>query len=132
MDREINLRVFCVKNKKWIEPWNFSVTGYGVVLLQIGGFKDNYYIPIDQHNYKVSIAINLIDKKGRSIYEGDIIKFDEEVLNIYETKSNFKNPFLIEFRRTNWFPFSGDVIPNSKYLQIIGNIYQNPELLMEN
>lgn len=82
----------------------------------------------------------LYDKNGKEIYEGDIVSYnrtiqnydDDDILNPryyktpqYETKS-FKSDVKYMYN-------SFTIMDNSKWndLQVIGNIYENPELLTD-
>ena len=69
------------------------------------------------------------DKNGKEIYEGDIVKIDDEV---YEIKWVGAGLSAVKGeRRFDWWKFAkidgGSYIP-----EIIGNVYENPELLEEN
>lgn len=70
---------------------------------------------------------SLLDKNGKEIYEGDIIKLFSDPDELYEVVYNsFDNDtvgFLLEANhgRSGWF--------NSKSREIIGNIFENSELL---
>ena len=66
----------------------------------------------------------LKDKNGKEIYEGDIVKHatDEGVYKVIFEDGGFyvKNLFEYDFQTINEYP-----------LEVIGNIYENPELLEE-
>lgn len=62
----------------------------------------------------------LLDKNGKEIYEGDVLK--DETGNILTVD----NPILGEFIYINYHEMGSGYIED---MQIIGNIYENPELL---
>jgi len=61
----------------------------------------------------------LKDKNGKEIYEGDIVK---------GTKGQ-KGKSEVSYKNCIWQPFGYLEIYDGKEFEIIGNIYENPELL---
>ena len=95
----------------------------------------------DRHYYLQ--FTDLYDKNGKEIWEGDILKrmprlssFDVGILGIVEYRpGGFFNKYLrITFDPVEGKPDDGIWIVghNSGDYVVIGNIYQNPELLEEN
>jgi uncharacterized phage protein (TIGR01671 family) len=77
----------------------------------------------------------LLDKNGKKIYEGDIVKIDDdfeqwgamagELREIYYNRGGFRVKPKAEQRG------NGHWLESSLEYEIIGNIYENPELLKE-
>lgn len=108
-------------------------------------FLENKRTPVMQFT-------GLLDKNGKEIYEGDIckfyikghrgeyvsyIKYFEEygmygfstVPHYYETTTNNNRPMGSSGSSTSWKPY----LPNSyRKIEIVGNIYENPNLLTNN
>ena len=70
----------------------------------------------------------LLDKNGKEIYEGDIISIWGTTLKVYWEESDAS--FMAETLGDNAICESGQEWSGS--CEVIGNIYQNPELLEEN
>lgn len=76
---------------------------------------------------------NLLDKNGKEIYEGDIIQYQTpsgkthkaEVL-FYEDKLKFSKRII--GRPNKYSGIANPKKPNNRF-EVIGNIYENPELL---
>lgn len=75
--------------------------------------------------YEIEMFTGLSDKNGKEIYEGDIV-FHNLKSNINGIISYFEGSFIVGKSLT-----SNSIINFNapKYLQIIGNIHENPELL---
>jgi uncharacterized phage protein (TIGR01671 family) len=76
-----------------------------------------------KNSYELMQYTGLLDKNGKEIYEGDILKFNTKGGNemVYQVKWKGKG-----FKPTR---MSED---NQEEIEIIGNIYENPELLSSN
>lgn len=74
-----------------------------------------------QYGYKIMQYTGLKDKNGKEIYEGDILQCDELICVIEFAGGQFvgkSKQISQELQNRNWLQF-----------EIIGNIYEHPELL---
>ena len=89
----------------------------------------DYYIG---HKYQAEMQYTgLKDKTGVEIYEGDIVKYESEYgLGIQNYLVVFKNgAFIGEILDNNIE--SIETLNHLSYGEVVGNIYENPELLKE-
>lgn len=141
--REIKFRAFYKPNEKGKEWEETSVGMYDVVSLRWKewmGEVDNAWL---SESFKININLNngahlwvmpdevylmqytgLKDKNGKEIYEGDIMttKWNKTVEMIWDAKEScftLKTPDNL-------------VISDLDEMEIIGNIYENPELIKKN
>jgi len=108
--RTIKFRAWNVREKEWFDEW-FSVSADGNLLYHENG--DSFDIPKE---YAVVQYTGFLDKNGKEIFEGDVIdmkslgeQFGKRVISW--THGGFNHPLDVE------------------KCEIIGNIYENPELL---
>lgn len=75
----------------------------------------------------------LTDKKGKEIYEHDIIRVysskEDKDFNIVVKWSNYSMAFMACYVDGNQYPFSWFLNMISYELEVIGNKFDNPELL---
>lgn len=139
MNREIKFRAWN-KKEKYMEPVDdlqmFSNQ------LSIGMLSKDYFLGKD--DVELMQYTGLHDENGKEIYEGDIIEFSYDVFTgNFDTKVGrgtvefidgafYIKPFEIEGKKIKdidneeWFLI---YTVNIDTLKVIGNIYDNPELL---
>ena len=77
-------------------------------------------------------STGLVDKNGKEIFDGDILacKTDDEVINLNIFWDEEHALFMFESKKYNEQEPLAELVENNTYpFEIIGNIYENPELL---
>ena len=98
----------------------------------LGHYDDFYFKDINkvfeflkQENHIVLMQFTgLYDKNGKEIYEGDIFQDDEDYSYDFVEWSDYYNGFATD----QWFS-SEDLAYQAKGMEVVGNIYENKELL---
>lgn len=125
--REIKFRVWD-KNSKKI----YHIIGFILVHNQIRIWYYDKETILNQSYHESNVIITqyagLKDKNGKEIYEGDILQINDE-----EHEGNAKI-VCVEYKRGGFVDsyfhrYIGDI--KTYKIEIIGNIYENPELLKE-
>ena len=142
-NRVIKFRVWCIKSKKFIEePTRYERLAIGCN----GGVYSGKYDDIVD-GYFVQQYTGLKDTNGKEIYEGDIIKFHkwnypQKNKEDYLCRDNKKVVWGLDYGQ---YPYAGwtvislkptdleDGYPlnhmDQRNMEVIGNIYENPELI---
>jgi uncharacterized phage protein (TIGR01671 family) len=135
--REIKLRAWDKHKKKFLPDDVYAILSKhyaGAILIMLKDFEDYRE---GEFGYEHSIVLlqytGLKDKNGKEIYEGNVIKIEVKKRN----KGDFPNlkNYLVVFE-----DFSFSYKDNEGYyatplnifikgVEVIGNIYENPELL---
>ena len=118
MQDRFKFRVWDKKRKEIRQVW--SITPFGTVVNDVK--TENYKIPIDDG--VIMQCTGLRDKNGKLIFEGDIAINEGTVCVI--NWDNDKCAFFVE-TASEYFAFEEDITIED--FKIIGNIYENPELL---
>ena len=134
MSREIKFRLWSKIGKKFIETDNpdldFVINNNGY-LYSIENFYGEIYI-LPQMYIEVLQFTGLQDRNGKEIYEGDILKYnfpyDGRLKHVSSVKFlETQASFGIKDRYENEIPLYR--IAANNYFEVIGNIYENEELL---
>lgn len=148
--REIEFRA-----KKFICGKRTNEWEYGVPLMSNPNSQLAYIKQLNSYEYQVDPETigqytGLTDKNGTKIFEGDIVKYTRT--NMYAPTTSFHNQDLISLHRIYWndekhcFYEEDYKLPDKKcigggrldfddgradenIIEVIGNIYDNPELL---
>ena len=127
--REIKFRSYHESTKTMVyssPTWSDSSSIHGWIATMFEGCHPDNLSPLMQFT-------GLKDKNGKEIYEGDVIKFSRYWSDHFEVGTG--NVFFFEDEavylythgpKVIEFPTLGEI---SKEVEIIGNIYENPELV---
>lgn len=124
MKREIKFRVFDPSSNIMFVP--DVVSGDGRNWYATGRDYEN---GIDCNDCELMQFTGLNDKNGKEIYEGDILREDRGSIG----KVIFINgAFKCQMTHSKYAPWQIYHKKHKFYFEIIGNIYENPELLNQN
>jgi len=130
--REIKFRAWDKKGKKMYEVEAISWLWKYIDVI-VGYNKNNYPkikgMPIE--DMELIQFTGLLDKNGKEIYEGDIVEFFDDMDVLRKEPVTFENGsfgFIIGWEQEEFLGFNNEWL-NLDELEVIGNIYENPELL---
>lgn len=128
--RELKFRVWDKRNKSWDKYLLLNTTGKIVVVDDDYGAQAN--TADNQENYVIQQYTGLKDKNGKEIHEGDIVDAIHFVFDFKykdnERPENYSG--TIRWHHSYWV--IGDYklfVMEDDSLNVIGNIFENPELL---
>nr|DAX73881.1 MAG TPA: YopX protein [Caudoviricetes sp.] len=105
----------------------FNVDSLGEIGLNDAVMND--YITVSPDEIKLMQSIGLKDKNGKEIFEGDIVDYKgrEAVVKWHGSYASFIYRFVdgLQERFSKWDP----LFLAYYNFEVIGNIYENPELL---
>ena len=133
MSREIKFRAWLKEEKKIvnIETMHFTEKWIGYHIFYEEEKKKKFEFS-DSENFELMQYTGLEDKNGIEIYEGDILKYK------FPYDRRLKHVSLVKFIETEASFGLKDIYGNeiplyritaNNYFEVVGNIYENPELL---
>lgn len=131
MNREIKYRGKSINSDQWYYGKLFNASHYGDIrtLIQMGdyGFKNGSVYGYQVDPKTVGGFTGLTDKNGKEIYEWDVLqhKFGQLDIVVFHNGA-FRRKDINGDRYGEITPFDK---AQSKYYEIIGNQFENPELL---
>ena len=139
--REYKFRCWDTENKEMlkVQELDFKDTFYGG---RLSIRTDQYNDYFDIEDMILMQYTGLKDKNGKEIYEGDIVLY-QDWEQCYEGGGNdsFINKGIVEYNESNCcfnvteratIDIEDVLYEGNEDLEVIGNIYDNPELLEEN
>ena len=133
MNREIKFKVWDIEEKEMYEPHKIEYINFydGFVTLEVVGF-------IEFEDAELLQYTGLKDKNGKEIYEGDILLLEKGTKRtVFSVPGGFAieslDDDLNKYGKEIFVPIEGlSDEQNASFIKstkIIGNIYENPELL---
>lgn len=128
-------RVYDTEEKKWIidecvlspkgELYKTNKQVSNAVKLISFHNKASFYFDVNSR-FILQRNILLQDKTGKTVYEGDILKTDKNVIGVVSYSTDLAAYVLLEYKSNKYYSLSFDICKQSR---IIGNIIDNEDLL---
>lgn len=137
MNDRLKFRYFNKYANKMVEPKNWqNVDGiYECIKQQVCFDEDIPPIPYDhigRNGLVFMQCTGLKDKNGKLIYEADIVKYKDEVYGLCIGRIKWDNAhYELQYytgEKYGWFSHIL-CLKHIKNMEVIGNIYENPELI---
>ena len=133
MSREIKYRAWLKEEKKMVNVETIDFSEKSIQYLEKNEIIDAYLLRTKfLEDVEIMQYTGLKDKNGKEIYEGDILKYK------FPYDRRLKHISLVKFIETEASFGLKDIYGNeiplyritaNNYFEVVGNIYENPELL---
>ncbi len=122
-----------MKSLKWMcDVTNISFDSKFVDICQQGDTERYTEMSVEFDEITLMQSTGLFDRNGKEIFDGDILAFktDDEVINVNVFWDKEHALFMFESKKYNEQGLLAELVENNTYpFEIIGNIYENKELL---
>jgi len=108
-----------IKFRAWIPKPSESYMYYSIECTTL----EEFFSRVEFADYDIMQFTGLKDKNGVDIYEGDIVK--TKFGSIYNVDF-VGGCFILAVKEIEYYSFTKNI---AKQLEVIGNIYENPELI---
>lgn len=129
--REILFRGKRMDNGEWVEGYYAPIGKYHYILtgrLELVPYLGFEHFLVNPDT--VGQFTGLTDKNGVKIFEGDIVRYGDTIHRVVFEQRNGTAYFGLVYAACETLPFGH--YQDLKQIEVIGNIYDNPELLEVN
>lgn len=124
MNRPIKFRVWDKRENKGMHTQNMLYDA------QLHHFWQDF---VDYPGYELMQYTGLTDKNGKEIYEGDIVQYNQnssyDNMDFITKWSDDKLGFIFQSNSGEQLVNQTPHLNRFKHLEVVGNIFENPELL---
>ena len=111
--------------------WNDDIKKYGILEGELStkgkiNGKSVAIIPLYKNDSEIELCVG-VDRKGKKIYEGDIVIFRDIKDELWVVELKVKGHLEAIIKPLNHNERKNILLP--KYCEVIGNIHENPELI---
>ena len=128
MNNRFKFRVWDKIKKRYYNGTNLNLNDYEEVYSDPAGifFTGLHFLQKDENQYIIQQYTGLNDKNGKEVYEGDIVKFKD----LYASTNGQELIGAIIFNKAAfWAQVKGNYFYFDTEPEVIGNIFENPEIL---